>query len=181
MQRLFLRAPGSAPAALVRQSIGILFLSWLAWLGCARFVVASYYVEGRCMEPHLQTGARVLGEKWTFRLRPPRRGDVIVFVCPADPGALYIKRVIAVGGETVAGRGGAIYVDGRPLAEPWRVRPAHGGDFAARRVAPHALFVLGDNRDDSTDSRDFGDVPQGAVVARGAWRIGPLARGIEPL
>lgn len=137
----------------------------------------AYQIEGRCMEPHLFTGERVLAEKWTFAvLRSPRRGDVVVFERPGGPnGALYIKRIVAVGGETVALRAGRVVVNGRLLAEPYRRRRA-GGDWGPHVVAPGSLFLVGDNRDQSDDSRRFGDVPEQAVVARSVLRYWPLSR-----
>lgn len=132
------------------------------------------------MEPTLVTGERVLGEKISLRLRPPRRGDVVIFFAPNEPGALYVKRVVAQGGETVCARGGTIFVNGRALREPYRVRPAHG-DFAPHVVRPGCFFLMGDNRDDSTDSRDFGDVPAPALVARAAVRFWPPGRRLTRL
>lgn len=167
-------------APLTRQSVAITLLSCVVWLACTRWVLGSYHVEGRCMEPNLVTGERVLGEKISLRLRPPRRGDVVIFFCPAEPGALYVKRVVAWGGETVAVRDGIVFVNGRALREPYRVRPAHG-DFAPHLIRAGSFFLLGDNRDDSTDSRDFGDVPTAFLVARATVRFWPPAHGLTRL
>lgn len=132
------------------------------------------------MEPNLATGERILGEKISLRLHPPRRGDVVIFFCPAEPGALYVKRVVAQGGETVSVRAGTVFVNGRALREPYRVRPAHG-DFAPHVIRPGSFFLMGDNRDDSTDSRNFGDVRADALVARAALRFWPPGHGLTRL
>lgn len=136
-----------------------------------------YRVEGQCMEPWLHTGERVLGDKWTFRFRKPRRGDIIIFLYPRDPSRLYIKRVIALSGETVEMRGGQVYVNGSALSEPYLEGRKHG-DWGPHRVDSHGFFVLGDNRDRSDDSRYWGDVDRDAVVARAALRYWPPGRGI---
>jgi len=163
-----------------RDAACIALLSCLVFALWTRFVFQSYEVDGRCMEPHLFTSERIVGEKISFLRRPPRRGDLVIFVPPGAPSELFIKRVIAVGGETIALRGGVCYVDGRWLPEPYLPRAAvYGGDFGPHRVAPGALFVLGDNRDASDDSRRFGDVPEAAIVARGALRYWPPTRGLQ--
>ena len=171
---------GICVAPLTRQSVAITLLSCAVWLICTRWVLGSYHVEGRCMEPNLVTGERVLGEKISLRLRAPRRGDVVIFFSPDEPGALYVKRVVAASGETVSVRGGTVFVNGRALREPYRVRPAHG-DFAPHVVRPGFFFLLGDNRDDSSDSREFGDVPAASLVARAAVRFWPPGRGLHRL
>jgi signal peptidase I len=140
-----------------------------------RFVGQAFRVEGRCMEPRLYTGERILGDKWTLRHRPPRRGEVVIFACPADPSQLYIKRVVALGGEMVTLRRGVVYVNGRPLPEPYLVQPGRG-DFGPHRVIDGRYFVLGDNRDASEDSRHWGDVDGNAVVARAWLRYAPPSR-----
>jgi signal peptidase I len=149
-------------------SLGLLTLS-------TRLIGQGYRVDGRCMEPRLYTGERVLGDKWTLRRRPPRRGEVIIFVRHRHPRELYIKRVVALGGEQVAMRRGVLTINNRPLAEPYLVRPARG-DFGPYRVRKGCYFVLGDNRDVSDDSRRWGDVAPEAIVARAWLRYWPLGR-----
>jgi signal peptidase I len=100
------------------------------------------------------------------RLRTSRRGDVISFHPPANPYAVYLKRVIAVGGDRVELRAGEIYVNGSPLAEPYRARDCRcfRSEVAKLTVPAGQLYVLGDNRDQSEDSRYWGTVPEENVV-----------------
>ncbi len=161
------------------QAAYVALLSSLLFLTGTRLAGQGYRVEGRCMEPWLRTGERVVGEKWTFRRRPPRRGDVIIFRYPAAPSQLYIKRVVALGGETVEIRRGTVYVNQFPLDEPY-LRWAPREDCPARRVASGSYFVLGDNRDASNDSRHWGDVGRRAVVAKAWLRYWPLPRWGAP-
>jgi signal peptidase I len=157
----------------------VALLAGLLFLAGTRFVGQGYRVEGQCMEPWLRGGERILGEKWTFRRRAPRRGEVIIFRHPVTPSQLYIKRIVALGGETVEIRRGTVYVNRRPLSEPYRVRMPRGS-CPPHRVAPGSYFVLGDNRDASDDSRRWGDVDRRAVVARAWLRYGSLHRWAAP-
>lgn len=138
-----------------------------------RLVVQGYRVEGRCMEPRLCSGERFLGDKITFRFREPRRGDVVVFRYPLDPTQLYVKRIIATGGETIGIHDGIVTVNDRVLSEPYLHRPMHG-DMATHWVRPGAYFLMGDNRDVSDDSRSWGDLDADAIIARSTIRYWPL-------
>jgi signal peptidase I len=86
----------------------------------------------------------------------------------------FIKRVVALPGETVEGRGGAVYVDGQRLREPYLAPDAVTGDFPAVEVPPDHLWVMGDNRQNSSDSRVFGPIESSSVVGRTIVRIWPL-------
>jgi signal peptidase I len=106
-------------------------------------------------------------------LRHPKRGDVVAFRTPplarvrCGSGGVFVKRVIAVGGDTFEERRGIVFVDGRRLAEPYVARPRRDRQtYRRRRVPPDAYFVLGDNRAQSCDSRIWGPVPQRDVVGR---------------
>jgi signal peptidase I len=132
-----------------------------------RFAVQGFAVSGSCMEPNLHTGERILGNKFVYTVARPARGDVIVFRYPLDPSKTYIKRVIALPGETICILSGRVFIDGRELPEPYVVNSPHG-DFGPEKVGPGRLFVMGDYRDESNDSRAWGEVPISNVKAK-AW------------
>ncbi len=126
----------------------------------------------------MQPGDHVLVNKYVYRFREPARGDVVVFVYPGDRSKVFIKRVIAVGGESVEIHDKHVLIDGKPLDDPWGVhkdpvtRP-RGKDetlqrdnFGPVRVPPGSYFVLGDDRDYSHDSRFWGFVPREDVRGR---------------
>ncbi|MGE5552358.1 MAG: signal peptidase I [Betaproteobacteria bacterium] len=116
------------------------------------FVAQPFVVEGSSMEPSLREGERLVVSKASYRFGRPGRGDVIVFRYPVDRRVRFIKRVIGLPGETVAIRDGRVLINGRPLSEKY-LADVTLGEFGPVRVPPGHLFVLGDNRSNSRDSR----------------------------
>jgi signal peptidase I len=140
------------------------------------FLLQISRVEGISMEPTLHGGEYTLINKLTYRWRVPERGDVIVFRAPTDVKADYIKRVIAVPGETVEVKSGTVYVNGNPLKETYEER-APDYDFPTQRVPLDHLFVLGDNRNRSYDSHLWSEpfLPMSLVRGRASIILWPLA------
>ncbi len=139
------------------------------------FGTRGFYVYGSCMEPNLRTGERVLASRIPYLVGNINRGDVIIFRYPHDPSKNYVKRVIGLPGDSVQIRGGELFINGEPLPEPYRQLTAHG-DYGPERVKPGNLFVLGDNRDQSNDSRYWGELPLANVEAKALLRYWPLNR-----
>ncbi len=163
-----------------RRSVGrewfqTIAVTWIVFLFMETFVLQGFRVYGSCMEPNLVTGERLLGNKFVYRMQPLRRGDVIVFRFPQDPTKIYVKRVIGMPGESVEIREGAVLINGRPMRERYVVNLAHG-DYPATDVPAGRYFVLGDNRDHSSDSRAWGTVPAGLVEGKVWVRYWPLGR-----
>ena len=150
----------------------IIFLSVNAATG--RFLIKSV-----SMLPNLHEGEYVVVDKVSYLLGSPQRGDIVVFALAGEPEDL-IKRVIGLPSETIEINNGSVYVDGRPLAEPY-ARPAPGATAAARRLSADEYFVMGDNRANSRDSRNFGPIQRASIVGR-AWLIywPPADWGIVP-
>ena len=133
------------------------------------FVVQAMVVQGPSMQPNLQYDQRVMVEKITYRLiHGPRRGDVVVLDVVNEDEPL-IKRVVALAGETVEVRKGQVFVNGELLDESWATRPG-GPHYQSTLVPPLHVFVLGDNRASSRDSRAFGPVPVDQLIGW-AWVI----------
>jgi signal peptidase I len=115
-------------------------------------------------------------------LRRPRRGDIVVFVYPVDPTKDFIKRLIAVGGETVAIKDGLIYIDGQQVTDPRITRTYYynRGDYGAEgqtvHVPPGYVFVMGDNSGSSYDSRYWGFVPESSIIGKADIIFWPLGR-----
>ena len=126
-------------------------------------VAQAFQVEQFSMEPSLLPRDRVLVNKFIHHLRPPHPGEIVVLHPPTDASRNYIKRVIAVGGQTVQIRDGRVYVNSQPLREPY-LRVDTQGDYGPAVVPASDIFVLGDNRGNSEDSRAFGFVPVSSIV-----------------
>jgi signal peptidase I len=124
--------------------------------------------DGPSMQPNLYVGYRVMTEKVSYRFHPPERGDIVVVVLPGDEPAL-IKRVLATGGEIVEVRDGHTFVDGQVIDEPW-VTNFGGMSYAAQEVPEGCVFILGDNRPVSYDSRAIGPVAVEEILGR-AWLV----------
>ena len=137
------------------------------------FVIQPTKVRGESMEPTLHTNEYLLVEKITYRLHAPRRGDVVVFKYPRDEAENFIKRVIAIPGETVEIISGRVYIDDQPIVEPYLLQLPRE-NMPATTVPEGKLFVLGDNRLNSNDSRAFGMVAMGEVVGRAWLRYWPV-------
>lgn len=166
-----------APAALRSHAAG------LGGLLRAGFLVTLVYglffnlsvVRGSSMAPGIQDGDRILVEPWSYLLGPIERGDVIVLRYPLDPEIDYIKRVIGLPGDRVTLAQGKVWVNGELLEEPY-VASIDPGSVLTTDVEQGQYFVLGDNRPRSSDSREFGCVPEGYVRGRVDLRLWPLGR-----
>jgi signal peptidase I len=132
------------------------------------FVGQATRVEGQSMEPNLHTNQRLVVEKMSYRFHGPQRFDIVVLRLPNQGDDLLIKRVIGLPGETVEIRNGHVYIDGQALDEPFAVGDTRPGRQSSVVVPPLHVFVLGDNRNHSNDSRSFGPVPIENVIGR-AW------------
>ena len=144
------------------------------------FIYQPVKVEGTSMMPSLSDHERIFVNKFVYRLEPIERGDIVVFRYPRDPAQSDIKRVIGVAGDRIRIDGGQVYVNDQPLDEDY-VPPAYtDAQSLAEMVVPaQCYFVLGDHRNMSRDSRDFGPVNQSFIYGKavfGYWPMGRLDR-----
>lgn len=149
-------------------------LALLALIVVAFFLRAPQ-VDGLSMEPRVHAGEFLLINTLAYRFGPIRRGDVIAFRHDAPNPETYIKRVVGLPGERVEIDAGVVRVDGKPLVEPY-VEFRDGRSAPPVVVPPDAYYVLGDNRSDSDDSRDWGVLRRGDVVGRALVGIWPPRR-----
>ncbi len=145
------------------------------------FVVQAFFIPSGSMEPTLQVGDRILVSKFSYRLGPIRRGDIIVFRFPLSPSRDFVKRVVALSGETVELREGLVLINGKPLSELYPTALPGGDRACTSSYGPNKMpagqyFVLGDNRCNSEDSRFFGFVPAQNVVGKALLVYWPLPR-----
>ncbi len=143
-------------------------------------VVQTFFIPTPSMVPTLKVDDRLLVDKLTLHTRDVRRGDIVVFERPAaftDTTIKdLIKRVVGLPGETIEGREGAVWVNGKRLSEPYLVKGVTTSDFAPVRVAVDNYFVMGDNRPESFDSRFWGTVEREKIIGRALIRVWPPTR-----
>lgn len=146
------------------------------------FVVQVYKVEGESMEPTLKTEERLLVNKFVYYFRDPRAGEVIVLQDPGKPQRELIKRVVAVAGEKVEVRKGVLYVNDEPIVEDYKNTAfvSHAESGPVTIPAGH-LFVMGDNRGRSFDSRAIGPIALDKVDGKAFLLFWPLNRFAAPL
>ncbi len=148
----------------------------------------AFSIPSKSMEGTLHRGDRVIVNKWSYRLHPIHRGDIVVFTRPKGEPTKYddlIKRVIGLPGETVTIAHDHVYIDGHRLSEPYldagAITEPVAGQWACTPAAPckigkGQIWVMGDNRTDSSDSRYFGPIPESSVVGQAVVRIWPPNR-----
>lgn len=163
-------------------------LEWVAIVGgalLAAFIVKTlliqaFYIPSLSMYPTLDKGDRVLVNKLSYKAHDVHRGDVVVFERPENAGAEgikdLIKRVIGLPGDVIEARDGVVYINDRALREPYVDKGDQTDNLSRRKVPAHHLFVMGDNRNDSEDSRIFGAIDEDLVVGRAFVRIWPVFR-----
>jgi signal peptidase I len=138
----------------------------------AAFFVRLPQVSGLSMEPHIRSGEYVLINTFAYRLGQPRRGEIVAFRHEGDARAVFIKRVVGLPGDRVRIVRGLVYLNGAKLAEPY-VQHADDRSFAETTVPASSVYVLGDNRAESEDSRFFGPVSDASLMGRAVAGIWP--------
>jgi signal peptidase I len=147
------------------------------------FLVQAFWIPSASMEPTLQEGDRVLVNKLSYDLHDVRHGDVIVFERPDEPSDVphpeneipdLIKRVIGLPGDIIEGRDGVVYINDERIDEPYLAPDTPTTDLPRQEVPDGHLFVMGDNRTNSHDSRKFGAIDESSIVGRAFLRIYPL-------
>ena len=150
------------------------------------FVVQSFYIPSASMSPTLQVGDRILVNKLAYHLHGVGRGDIIVFRAPPKVASTcdttdqdLVKRVIGLPGETISDRDGLVYINNKVLPEPWLPKNdtnTFTGSFSPVHIGANSYFVMGDNREDSCDSRYWGTVNRSMIIGKVEIRIWPLSR-----
>lgn len=159
----------------VREYAQPLMITVLVAMLLRSYVVQAFVIPSGSMLPTLKVGDYLLANKVLYDFRPIRRGDIIVFKFPLDESRDFIKRVIGLPGETVEVRDGHVRIDGRELVEPYTIfrrplglRADDASQVIRTAVPPGYLFVMGDNRDNSLDSRSWGLLDARKVLGKAA-------------
>lgn len=193
---------GGGLGGFVRETVILMVLAIGLAVVFKTFLIQAFYIPSSSMEPTLQISDRVLVEKLSYRFGEIEHGDIVVFLRdgdpltaqpPANPAARllrsfgeavgltpplerdFIKRVIGLPGDEITCRGGQVLRNGTPLAEPY-VMAGAVSDCAPTTVEPGQVFVMGDNRENSQDSRAFGAIDDDDIIGRAFVRIWPVTR-----
>jgi len=160
------------------ETVLLIGFAWVLAFGIKTYVVQPFLIPSSSMEPTLAISDRVLVNKFVYRFSDPSPGDIVVFISSEDGSTDLIKRVIAVGGQTVDIQDGAVIVDGNRLDEPFvnQAYPDHYDADAAVKVPPGTVWVMGDNRANSKDSRYIGPQPVSMILGRAFAIYWPLDR-----
>lgn len=139
------------------------------------FIVELYMVEGPSMQPTLVNGERLVVNKFIYRFKVPERGEVLVFRYPQDPSRDFIKRVIGVAGDTIEIKDGRVFRNGQLLNEPYILEKTKGS-YPLATIPEGTVFVMGDNRNNSEDSRfsDVGFVPLELIKGKAVMVFWPF-------
>jgi signal peptidase I len=173
--------------------IGVVAVAVVIAILLRTFVVATYSIPSGSMEPTLQIGDRIVVDKLAYHLHGVSRGDIVVFStppaenCAGPPVSNLVKRVIGLPGETISLANGRVLIDGRLLDEPWLPSAERTETQPGPSGAPYSLhhaytvpkgdvFVMGDNRTFSCDSRYWGPIVKSTIVGKVDLRIWPLSR-----
>jgi len=175
------------PKSFWRENIEAILIAVVLALFIRTFVVQAFKIPSGSMLETLQIGDHILVNKFIYGthipftdlsilpVRKPQRGDIVVFKYPKDESRDFIKRLIGVPGDTIAVRSKVVYVNGKPLPDPY-VAPKHRDNriipgtprdnFGPITVPPHSYFMMGDNRDGSYDSRFWGFVHEDEILGK---------------
>ena len=172
------RRPPSKRGGGVLEFLVILLVSFALVFGFVRpFVVEAFYIPSESMIPTLQIGDRVLVNKFIYRFTEPKRGDVVVFESVEGGNEDLIKRVVGVPGDEISVRRGKLFVNGELRRQPYVNKRFPDRSFFAPTTVPKGhVFVMGDNRANSRDSRFFGPVPKKKIEGEAFLRFWPPDR-----
>ena len=165
--------PPSGASTWLRDILETILPALLIVLVVNVFLAQATRVEGQSMEPNLHNNQRLIIEKISYRLHSPSRGDIVVIKMENRHSDPLIKRVVGLPGETIEIRDGHVYINGEKLNEPYLEQLTYG-NTGPHVIVPGYIFVLGDNRGASNDSRSFGEVKIASIVGRAWFRYWPL-------
>ncbi len=159
-------SPWSGLRSFIRETFETIALTLIIFV-IIRAGVQNFRIEGYSMEPNFHDGEMLLVSKIDYLLHPPERGDVVVFQSLQNSERDFIKRVIGLPGETVEIREGRVYINGQLLPQNYNTNAATY-NYGPTVVGPNELFVLGDNRNSSSDSHAWGNLPRANLIGK-AW------------
>ncbi|HEY0492820.1 MAG TPA: signal peptidase I [Candidatus Dormibacteraeota bacterium] len=175
-------APGPVPhqKSFLRDTLEIVFLALVLYV-VIQYAVQTVHVLGSSMSLTLHDNDLLVASKISYKIHDPQRGDIIVFKPPNEDSRDFIKRVIALPGDKIRISNSVVYINGQVLREPylperWTYNNNWPADGQDKLVPADQYFVMGDNRNHSSDSRSFGFVERDAILGKAEVRIWPLGQ-----
>lgn len=162
-----------------RENVQIIVIALVLAILLRTFVAEPRYIPSQSMLPTLQVGDRIVVEKISYYLRSPAVGDIVVFDTPPQllenypKDQAFIKRIIGIPGQTVQIKNGQVYLNGIPQQEDYIAEPPKD-TWGPLQVPENQYFVMGDNRNNSNDSRYWGFLPREHIIGRAWWRFWPI-------
>lgn len=147
----------------------------IAWI-VKSFIVQPFYIPSNSMIPTLKPQDRVIVNKLIYRVRDPQPGDIVVFIPPNDSKNDYIKRIIAIEGQSIEVSKGKVYIDGKLMEEKYVSSWKDRSNYGPVKVKEEHIFVMGDNRPNSFDSRVFGPVKKDKIIGKAMVIYWPPSR-----
>ncbi|HRJ43966.1 MAG: signal peptidase I [Caldilineaceae bacterium] len=166
--------PGFWLGTLVKEVLQVVVPAVLLALSIHIFLAQATVVYGQSMQPNLQPAERLVIEKVSYYFDLPQRGDIVVLDMP-QMSELLIKRVVGLPGESVEIRRGVVLIDGQVIEQPFVLLPG-GTTYGPITLGSDSYFMMGDNRNNSNDSRAFGPVSRSAIAGKAWLRYWPLNR-----
>ncbi len=160
----------------MKETVQSLVIALILALLIRMFIFQPFYIPSRSMVPNLEPGDRILVTKFNYYFSEPERGEVIVFKYPVDPDKDFVKRIVGLGGESLSIKGNNVYINGKLLNEPYLKQGIPMQDFGPVTIPNGTLFVMGDNRPDSRDSRYWGTLDKNLIIGKTIFRFWPLGR-----
>lgn len=167
---------GEPPLKIFLEWVKVLVLAFAIALFINYVVLVNSNVPSGSMEPTIMTGSRMIGFRFSYLFDDPERGDIIVFRYPDDTSQKFVKRIIGLPGETVEIIDGVTYIDGVALEEDYLAETPNAEDFGPYVVSEGCYFVMGDNRNNSRDSRYWENtfVPEDYIIGKALFCYWPL-------
>ncbi|MCI9532873.1 MAG: signal peptidase I [Lachnospiraceae bacterium] len=164
----------------LRSNITMVVAALLIGFFLSKYIIANAQVPSGSMETTVMAGDRIIVNRLAYVFGEPQRGDIVTFIYPDDGETLYLKRIMGLPGETIEGIGGVVYINGSPISHDY-TQEIFEEDFGPYEVPEGCYFMMGDNRNDSWDSRFWDNqfVKKGDIIGKAAFSYYPHPRFLE--
>ncbi len=152
----------------------VIILAFVTAFVVRTYIIQPYRIEMTSMVSTLHPNDLVLVDKISYKIHPPRRGDIVIIIPPTNKKERYIKRIIGLPGETIEIKNNEVYINGKPLREPYMHSPMPQ-DMPPTKIPEGYVWVMGDNRSVSLDSRYFGPVPIKNIIGKAVCVYWPFS------